>query len=1220
MRSQPQLWVRKYTDTQWNALQELGPAGVRNGETNDWVLLDLYPTQPIQMTLRVQDVMEPTAAAASYSQTFRIPNTAPNGRFFQSAFNVNATYYDPSKKAQGYINVNGDFFSAGCIQLMNVYFSEDKQKVEYEITFFGETSDFASQIGITNQGFLQNLNFDKYGHEKNYANIVKSWAASPTGGLAGNDSNAGDILYPLIEWGYNYTGSGANTKPSMPTLSIGVTGDPGTVSFTDSNSPLKQSQLKPCLRLKAIWDSIFETTEYTYTSTFLNDEEFTRLYVVTDSVARAEVDQGIFFQAISNGGRIFGNKITLDGPAIIDLAGNYDFNTQLFKIGTAGVYSFTFTANYNFRFGAPEVGSYITFALKRPNGDTINSNIGYFLDTDPNGGITVDSVTGWNFAVGDQFYFSIYPSIPYGADILWDTITIESLEVPPASQIQMSNYFPTNIKQIDFIRSVVTQFKLVFIPDRERTKHFNIIPWKDWIQQGEIKDWTSKLNGRVDIKSTPLFQSQSRFLTYKNEEDADYLNFNYQQAYKQTYGQYNLDSGIEVIKGSTEIKSMFAALPIAPIGYGTGATAGDREKADTFLIPHLAKDTATNDGPGKREPIQPKLRLAWYNGLCGITGPGSPQASTSWYLQNDPGGATGTAQPQIPLLSAYYPNPWTSGAYLLDWRESPVFWDKGLAGNPQAFGTENNFSRYWQTWYDAAYGSGVVDQVTGYTDFDYSTILECEFILNFQDIDLLKFNDLIFVKDAYYLVNSLQFSLNGENDACKAQLFKINNLGLYLPNENIAIPNICYNGSSPCSARCCDANSQNVTVYTSNGLLEFNSRVYSNLAGNIYAPAGYYKEGGWVYLIGDNGLITNAYTVEYIDTTYGCVCVPELFDVELCYEPAEIDKCLACCCQGATATVWVPDAVNWYDATTFYQNSIGTLLSSPGWYSDQTKYVKLDSSSNNSQQGTCDCNCDIYDLYAFGCCYNVSSRCTAVCCLADNAQYYYGNASTLATSTFLYTDTISTAAINGWYWDGTSAVQVTGGAGAITTVSDSTGCYPCAVALIPIYFGYANSGGAVVGTFDLSYSFDLSTWVNLQSFDLATLGTSYNFTGGVPPNTYSRGAFTYTPSSIPNTLVVTNYVDSSVITTSNTNPKSFSTASQSTAGLIEFKYDLTLTASGYDCALSDGTATKCVTNVCLIDTNVTIVEDTIFCCDPVFVTEGDTLEILGATGTVNGNC
>ena len=340
----------------------------------------------------------------------------------------------------------------------------------------------------------------------------------------------------------------------------------------------------------------------------------------------------------------------------------------------------------------------------------------------------------------------------------------------------------------------------------------------------------------------------------------------------------------------------------------------------------------------------------------------------------------------------------------------------------------------------------------------------------------------------------------------------------------------------------------------------------------------------------------------------------------MCYQPAEIDKCLACCCKGATATVWVPDATNWYDATTFYQNSTGTFLSSPGWYSDGTNFVKLDSASNNSQEGTCDCNCPALDLYSFGCCYDATQKCKAVCCFADNAVYYYGNEPTLAASTFLYTDTILTPAVNGWYWNGTSAVQVTGGAGAITTVSDSTGCYPCSVALVPIYFAFQNTGGAVVGNFNLGYSFDNSTWVNLETFNLATIGSPYNYTGGVPANTYTRGSFSYTPTGVPRTFVITNDIDGSVLNSSSGNPQSFSTASQSVAGTTVFRYELNLTGSVYDCALSGGTATKCAEISCIIDTNVTLTEDVTFCCDPVIVTEGDTLEILGATGTVNGNC
>ena len=105
MKTQPQLYVRQT-------------------EQDPWTLLDLFETDPIKITLRVQDVTDPTAAVSSFSQTFRVPNSNTNGIFFQQVFNVNQTMFDPGKKAFAYINDQGLFYSDGNIQLINVYFNE----------------------------------------------------------------------------------------------------------------------------------------------------------------------------------------------------------------------------------------------------------------------------------------------------------------------------------------------------------------------------------------------------------------------------------------------------------------------------------------------------------------------------------------------------------------------------------------------------------------------------------------------------------------------------------------------------------------------------------------------------------------------------------------------------------------------------------------------------------------------------------------------------------------------------------------------------------------------------------------------------------------------------------------------------------------------------------------------------------------------------------------
>ena len=1243
MRAQPQLYVRNYKYTGTNGVND-----------DKWVLLDLYASDPLTMTLRVQDVTEPSIAAAQYSQTFRIPNSATNGQFFEQVFNVNQTYFDPSKKCQAYINDEGAFFMNGCIQLMNVYFSEHTQKVEYEITFFGETSDFASQIGINNGGYLSDLGpqLAKYNHAKNLANIQISWSAGPfsgpgvglAGSGVGNDvkgfgpakgSTGGDIVYPLIEWGYNYTGSGQATYPVEHTLSIAAlnaTGGPN--SFTNPASPLTLAQMKPALRLKCLFDAIFETTEYTYESEFITGyttagvtgaygKRFSDLYIVTDSTERAAIGATVGFKGrasyVDTASGIYYNfyPVNLD-QIIYDLSSNYNQSNHIFTPTIAGSYTFNLTAQYQVQ-NAP-TGSYMDFVNMslRGGGGTYPvapSGSPQFLDPYTNNGFLTISAPA-TLAIGQEFGFYIFKNFP--GNLYLYNIQIEMVASPANPQFPFVNMMPPQIKQIDFMRSVIERFKLVFVPSRIISKHFNIVPWDDWIQQGSIRDWSNKVNGNVDFKITPLFQTQPRFITYKDQEDSDYLNYNYQQAWKQPFGYNNQDSQIEVIKDTKTIQGVFAPMPIGPIGYGTGATAAQITAANTFLIPHLAKDQVTENAPGKRTPMQPKLRIAWFNGLVGVGGTGS--ASTPWYLCNADNCSGYVPINQIPLLSPYYPNPWTA-TETLDWNiaTAPPQWDVTLYGNPDPTNLSlDNFNKYWARWYKLVYGNKPSNDITN-SDRNFSMLLDCELVLNYDDIKSLQFNDKIFIKDSYYLVNWIETPFNGQVNSCKAQLFKLNNIGVNVISQYEPVPDLCYSATSLCLAACCNSGNITVTLYVlKDTTIEVGTRLFANASGTSFALAGYYKSGTDVWTVDSNGLITAITAI----SGAGCTCVPELGSKVLCYKPLTEDYCTSCCCtgEGNTRTVYIADngSTTWFNSIVFYSNNTGTTYASDGWYSDGTYYVKVQGGIN-TQSGACNCNCNIYSRFPFGCCYDATQKCKAVCCFADNSQTYYGNNTTLATSTYLYMDQNIAPAPNGWYFDGISAVQVTGGLGAITTVNTPDSCYPCAEEVIPVYFGFTNTGTPVTGTFSLQKSFDLSSWVTIQDFDLATIGTPYNYTGGTNTGTYIRGQFAYTPTSQPNLLTVKNQYDGSTITTSTANPTTFATASTSQP-TTNFKYILNISESAYDCALAGGSATKCVAPICIIDTDITVITDVTFCCDPIIVNEGDTLEILGATGTVNGNC
>lgn len=1244
MRDKPQLYVRRY--------DQVNPG--------DWTILDTYDANPIKINLQVQDVMDPSIAASSYSQTFRVPHTAKNGQFFQQVFNVNQTFFDPSKKAQAYINAQGSFFMQGNIQLMKVYTQGSTGKIEYEIVFMSETSDFATQIGIGSnaEGFLTNLDLGKYDHKTDYNTITQSW----NGTLF-----EGDVLYPLCEWGYGYTGSGSNTVPDMPTISVG-----GTRSFTSgaTANALKPTQFKPALRVKAIWDAIFATTGYTYESDFIGTnvagldlpsqqpasaDEFMSLYVVADSQARAELTNPVGFRAE----RQYGSNIT-DGVVtpvsanveVYDYGSNYYFdNTNfypgkyIFNVGVAGDYEFVLTGNWEkdrFSSGSSFGPARIVFIIKDANTDVLISSTSTLLDD------TLDSDTfsitlgifGQPVGRNLEFFFELvnadpitiynppFPSYASPYTLYINNLAIATTANGVPTNINPKSALPDNIKQIDFIRSIVEKFKLVFEPSKTIPNHFIITPWTDWIQGGIVKDWTSKLNDNIDFDVKPLFQTQPRYVTFKEQEDSDYINYNYQQSWKQSYGQRNEDSGIEVIKGTKTIQGIFASLPIGPIGVGSEVTNPTQiAAANTFLIPHIAKDEVTKDGPGKRTPIQPKIRLGYYNST--VTSP------ITWYLDDE---GTPKAQPKHPLVSSFYPTPYMNNPKLLDWKQvlsgdpaigepNYIPWIPGLMGpngvvNPTGITNEDAFKRFWQKWYYSCYG----ETAQGATYKDFSYLVEGEFVLNYQDITDLRFNDLIFVKDAYYLVNEIKDYVVGEITNCKVTLYKVNNIGISIPNLLTRRDDVCYSEVDECSAACCQTYSTIRTLYTSNpGTLNVGDYFYLDLRGATSAPAGWYSYEGYVYETDETGKILS---ITSIGSPALCECVPITYEVpDLCYMPTSSEYCEACCCQGATGeSLWTEDNGNpWYTNTIYWADEFGTTYPTVGYYSDGTNYVVISANGIKTNQGSCTtCNCLIYEIYPHVLCAG-TTECDAVCCVDNESSTYYTDSEVFTDSTVIYSDQGGAFAPAGWYYNGIDSAQVTGVAGVIAGFGTPASCQPCANEGLDVYFnfyGYANGTGA----FNIEKSFDAVNWMPLFSKDLSTIPaqTAFNYTGAIATGTFVRSdvefgldnwSGTYA-TRVEQTLAVLDQQNIVKQTPYNYQVPQYSQDDR------EYRFTVNVTGSPYDCSLTGGQALACTGASCIIDeTNsiFNVYNDLEVCCDPLYITSQGYAYAKDATFYINSD-
>ncbi len=1039
-----------------------------------YTLLDLHETEPIKLTLSVQDIQDPLAATSSFSRTFRVPHTGVNGPFFKGVFNVNSTDFDASKKADAYILDNGQFFTNGNIRLISIFSSDYDGKVEYEITFFGETSDFGSKIG---GGFLNELDFTQYNHDKTWSNITQSWS----NGLFG-----GDVVYGLIEWGYTYN---ANNQPIQPTLSNGFSN-----SFTQSAKALQLEQWKPQFRAKAIWDTIFQESGYTYDSQFLDSALFKKLYVISENAAQATLNRTNTFVATQsqiNSNVIGANpRILLAQNEINDPGSNYNAATSVYTAPAAGAYTFVYDAECYLGYGGfpQNIDATVQFRIiDATTQSTLGMGAPEFISEGSNSLGTTVTV---NLTAGQSIKFALN-SFCTGGQCYTGSTTLEiyfyqiQCTIAP-SILSINSIMPSNVRKIDFMRSIINRFRLVFVPSRDNEMHFTIIPWKDWILQGNSKDWSNKLDTSKDLKITPLFYGQDRFQIYKDQEDGDYLNYNYQLTYKQTYGQLNLDSTNELIKGTKTTQDQFAATPIAPIGFKDGDLAGSR-----FLIPHIAKDTGSNEDTtgttvitGKREPIQPKLRLVFYNGLIA--------APLTWYANTQPAvqGNAFTALNTYPLMSPYSSWPIVESTIDLNWENEPPFWDTtdSYLGNGN---TKNSvFNVYWKTWYD--------------TTFDpYSRIVEANMVLDYDDILDLRFNDYVFIKDTWYFVNKVSDFIVGQKTNCRVELVKVGNIGLTLPivTPQYTEVTLC-SGITVCTAFCCKANEGAVdaTYWLNGATLATSSSIFLDQSGTNPVPAGYYSDGTVVAIVNSSGVIT-AY-----GNTASCNCTQT--GTSFSATTSQV-LCNVCCGGGSAITVFGLSSTfinNGY----LYLNSSLTIPAPSGWYLvSGNNPVFVGANGQVLQVGLCD-SCECVTYYPHVVCFDTTS-CTACCCY-NPTQTVYSTSATFGASTAFFTDNSGTTpAPAGSYKKGNDVANVTGTSGVIASFGTCTTCAPCEEGDIEVYVeifveraGY-NSGAL------LQKSFDNINWVDVGELEIApsdggnaTASNSYF----LEPAVYTRVVFT----------------------------------------------------------------------------------------------------------------
>lgn len=392
-----------------------------------------------------------------------------------------------------------------------------------------------------------------------------------------------------------------------------------SVNKIDSSNPynsngqgLAPSIFKPALSNTYIFKKILQSVGFRDDDVFLNSDIIgeTITPFTGNDIGLKEEDIKTFRAYMPNGFNPYPSLVGIDFPFSIDTGKGYDlqnlYNTTTHRYtnnvaNTIQQFFIDFSYKYN-------VNAYVGNGGLNPQFDQII--VGFYRST--LGGsqlwhqeiVAVEKCTGYAFLVStppDGTYMppkfvtvgspklnplhvmgssTDYPAQP--GESFWSRVTITSNTAQihtifddncafynriftngvVDNFIIMNDYVPKNVKQIDFIKSIITMFNLMVVPDKQDPKKLSFISRSEYYKSGQIKNWTSKVDNSQKIEETLISEQQNSKIQLTYKSDKDYYNTNYTDKTGLIFGEYTKDIENEWVEGTKKIEVIFSPTPL----------------------------------------------------------------------------------------------------------------------------------------------------------------------------------------------------------------------------------------------------------------------------------------------------------------------------------------------------------------------------------------------------------------------------------------------------------------------------------------------------------------------------------------------------------------------------------------------------------------------------------------------------------------------------------
>lgn len=556
--------------------------------SNGNVQLDLFKDEPILLSDNVTGLFDLGILPSDFTRQITVPGTKKNNAFFEHVYDIsvyNPFLFETNKKVGCYLDFDGIYLADGYMQLNKVNVIANKFIDSYEVTIYGGLASFGRDL---KRSFLTDLtsSLAQYNHTASLDNISASWS--------GNLLN-GDIVYPLAEYGQR----------------IAYAPEVNNYGIDEPSGSLCVQDFKPAIRVKKVWDAIFDTYGYTYSGSFWEQSWLDNVYLLANRQLKYPVfdeydleTYGLFkIGPISGSGQtnvLMNNGVDLQIPWFniqenpnnnldSNLAYRLDFNTALrgeikldFFVSASATPAGTGEPQFNLKMKDLSGTTVATVPLTNINN--------YLQDVSVYNGANTKTekfslTTQFNTPLVNygtyKFYlnYSVYGTNNFTVTLNSDNTTTSYLQIQKVNQggdglvMNMANNMPygtLGIKLIDFVVGLQKKFNLVIYPNKTKPKEFIVETFNNWYNTGQIKSFDRYINLDDMIEVTPANNLAMNELNFGDKLDGDYISQQFLRLNNREFGKtYYVDTENFFSQGKFEVGTTFASSPLVYLA-GTG--------------------------------------------------------------------------------------------------------------------------------------------------------------------------------------------------------------------------------------------------------------------------------------------------------------------------------------------------------------------------------------------------------------------------------------------------------------------------------------------------------------------------------------------------------------------------------------------------------------------------------------------------------------------------